>query len=254
MMRDFTINMYKNFCEILLKEGYTFATLTEYCREANLQRFVLMRHDVDKQEEHAMIMAKLEHSMGIISSYYFRCFGNSFNAKIIRTIHSLNHEIGYHYETLSKTNGDYGEAIKLFHKELTKLRELVPVTTICAHGAPLSKWDSKKLWERYNIADYGLIAESLLSFDFNDIYYLTDTGRRWNGEKVSVRDKVESKFNFNLRTTSSIIQEINKGTLPDRLMITIHPHRWNNKFPPWLYELIWQNIKNVGKRYFLVKK
>ena len=37
-------------------------------------------------------------------------------------IHDLGHEIGYHYEVLSKANGDYEKAMKLFEQELSEFR------------------------------------------------------------------------------------------------------------------------------------
>jgi len=39
--------------------------------------------------------------------------------------------------------------------------------------------------------DYGIIAEPYFDMDFKEVLYLTDTGRRWDGDRVSVRDKVE---------------------------------------------------------------
>jgi len=46
-------------------------------------------------------MARLEHASGIAGSYYFRAVPESWDEKIIQTICSLGHEIGYHYENLS---------------------------------------------------------------------------------------------------------------------------------------------------------
>jgi|ERR1035437_5345325 hypothetical protein len=54
------------------------------------------------------------------------------------------------------------------------------------HGSPLSKYDSKDLWKKYNYRDYKIIGEPYFDVDFNKVFYLTDTGRRWDGEKVSV--------------------------------------------------------------------
>ena len=59
------------------------------------------------------------------------------------------------------------------------------------HGSPLSKWDNRDLWKRYNYRDYGIIAEPYFDLDFDEVFYLTDTGRSWNNSKASVRDKVE---------------------------------------------------------------
>jgi len=104
---------------------------------------------------------------------------------------------------------------------------------------------------------------TLTSIKFN---YFTDTGRRWNGKKVSVRDRVmsgkpdgrgdkqlsraakgESRQNF--RSTADIIKAAETGSLPPVVMITLHPQRWDNRLMPWLYELFWQNTKNAVKRF-----
>jgi len=81
-------------------------------------------------------------------------------------------------------------AIRDFEWNLEKLRKFYPVKTICMHGSPLSKYDNRKLWEKYDYRDYGIIDEPYFDIDFNVVFYLTDTGRRWDGDSVSVRDKV----------------------------------------------------------------
>ena len=63
------------------------------------------------------------------------------------------------------------------------------------HGSPRSKWDSKDLWKEYNYRDYGIIGEPYFDIDFNKTAYYTDTGRMWDGEKFSVRDKTERQTN-----------------------------------------------------------
>ena len=67
-------------------------------------------------------MAKREHEMGIRSSYYFR-YPFTFRPDIIRKIRDLGHEIGYHYEVLSKTNGDYTKAIALFSDRVRRVQK-----------------------------------------------------------------------------------------------------------------------------------
>jgi hypothetical protein len=52
-------------------------------------------------------------------------------------------------------------------------------------------------------------------------------------------------------STRDIIKAANEGRLPDKIMMTFHPQRWNDKPLPWLKELVWQGVKNVGKRVLL---
>ena len=39
--------------------------------------------------------------------------------------------------------------------------------------------------------------------------------------------------------------------LPDKVMLTFHPQRWNDNFYDWTKELILQNSKNLAKRILL---
>jgi hypothetical protein len=73
------------------------------------------------------------------------------------------------------------------------MREIAPAVTICMHGSPLSKWDSRLLWQKYNYRDFGITGEPYFDIDFSQVLYLTDTGRRWDGEKVGLRDRAYVK-------------------------------------------------------------
>jgi hypothetical protein len=103
--------------------------------------------------------------------------------------------------------------------------------------------------------------------DLDEVFYLTDTGRRWDGDRVSVRDKVNAGMKDSLaqsrrdaekgknrfehlrfRSTFDIIAAAEKGLLPDKIMINTHPQRWTDDYVPWVKELVWQNVKNVIKK------
>ena len=84
-----------------------------------------------------------------------------------------------------------GGQVEDFRINLEKFREIYPVKTICMHGSPLSKYDNRLLWEKYDYRDFGIIGEPYFDIDFSEVLYLTDTGRRWDG--VSLRDKVSSR-------------------------------------------------------------
>ncbi|GAP42374.1 hypothetical protein TBC1_11503 [Lentimicrobium saccharophilum] len=105
----------------------------------------------------------------------------------------------------------------------------------------------------YHYRDFGILTEPYFDFDFNELFYLTDTGRRWDGWKFSVRDKIPLhqdrwiQQGLVFRGTGEIIKAARAGALPARIMITVHPQRWNDAFLPWAKELLWQNVKNQGK-------
>ncbi len=99
----------------------------------------------------------------------------------------------------------YELAIEDFEKNLEKLREICPVKTICMHGSPLSKIDNRDLWKVYDYRDYGIIGEPYFDIDFNEVLYLTDTGRRWDGERFNIRDKISFQHSaFSCQQTKEV--------------------------------------------------
>lgn len=230
-MRDFSFDIFRLLVRKLRKAGYEFRTLQDYI--ANPEgRVVLIRHDIDLVAASALRFAKVEHELGVSASYYFRTINTTFKPEIIKQVAGLGHEIGYHYEDLAKTNGDMEAAIKRFSANLDEFRKLYPVRTICMHGSAGSPYDPRDMWKNYNMADYGIVAEPYLSLDFNKVYYMSDTSQRWNGNKVAIRDKVQSSFNLSFTTTWDILDGIDK--LPDQVMLTMHPELWTETFWGWL--------------------
>ncbi len=247
-MRDFTLSTLELLLSTLLKNGYTFVTFEEYLMNKPSGKRIILRHDVDLQAQNSLETAIMEHKLGIKGTYYFRIVKQSNKPKIIRAIAELGHEIGYHYEDLASSYGKKEKAIKSFEKNLNYFRTYYPIKTICMHGSPVSKWDNRKLWENYDYKKYGLIGEPYFEIDFDKFFYLTDTGRRWDGEKVSVRDKIRNSHSHGLSFNTSFDIINNADKLPDQIMITTHPQRWNNNRFRWVLELVFQNIKNCVKR------
>ncbi|MFH0866494.1 MAG: hypothetical protein V1904_09870, partial [Bacteroidota bacterium] len=161
---------------------------------------------------------------------------------------SMGHEIGYHYEDFSLSYGNAEEAIQTFQTHLNKLKEIAEVKTICMHGSPLSKFNNHDLWKKYSYRNFGIAADVSLDFKKDEMLYLTDTGRRWDGSSYSIRDKTSPGISIHLHSTKDIIHFINTKDEPPSMMINTHPQRWNNKPLPWIRELLFQNIKNVAKK------
>jgi hypothetical protein len=123
------------------------------------------------------------------------------------------------------------------------------------HGSPRSLYDNKDIWKAYDYKKYDLIGEPYFDMDFNQIFYITDTGRMWDGFKVSVRDKVATTVNWpEYHTTQQIIEAIENKTFPSMVMMNFHPQRWTDNNYLWFSELVKQSIKNSIKKYFFVKR
>ncbi|MGF1586277.1 MAG: hypothetical protein ACFCUM_13210 [Bacteroidales bacterium] len=141
-----------------------------------------------------------------------------------------------------------------FKLNLERFRGVVPVRTVAMHGSPRSRFNNLDLWKWYDYRELGIIGEPYRDIDFSDVFYLTDTGRRWDDASVSVRDRVVSGFSvtaLRFRHTAQVIDAARRGVLPSRIMINVHPQRWSGSFVPWVRELVWQNVKNQVKRLFV---
>lgn len=260
-MKDFTLDIYRTLLETLQAKGYQLISYRDYvmtsCRKD--EKFVILRHDVDAKPENSLKTAQIEASMGAKATYYFRVGKESNNPEVIRAIVALGHEIGYHYEDMSLCGGDIDKAYDHFQTWLEYFRQYYAVETICMHGAPTSKWDGKDLWKKYDYKALGIIGEPYMDTDFSDVFYLTDTGRCWDGYKVSVRDKIPefqdewTKAGLTWHTTSQLMAAIEQGRLPKHVMMTTHPQRWTNNRGAWYKEAITQKLKNIIKRILLWK-
>ena len=246
---DFTLQKYTQLLNALKESGVQFQ----------------LRHDVDLLPANSLRTAQIENSLQIKATYYFRMVPESYDESIIRQISALGHEIGYHYESLTTCRGDMEAAYRDFCDNLAKLRKIVPVNKICMHGSPRSPYDSKDLWQHYDYRALGIDYEPYFDTDFSRTIYITDTGRRWDGYHVSVRDKIpqyqEQWENQGLvfHTTDDIIAQLGNPDSPLRqshyaMLITTHPQRWNPFGIRYLKEYCAQSVKNYINRFLIHRK
>lgn len=296
---DFTISVLRELLTVLLDAGYVFSTVNDFVAlkgQAEGKRLVL-RHDVDKKPINSLIVAKTESELGINGTFYFRIMPGIFDKGITSEISSMGHEVGYHYEDIDlvsrksqaasrkpRFNGEYDlvkMAFESFRANLGLMREIVPVDTVCMHGSPMSRYDSRLMWKYFDYDNLGIKGEPYFDIPLDEMLYLTDTGRRWDGSAVSVRDRVynrnESYYagwvrkpvigsamaiterggvfqkQFRFRNTGDIISALSSKHLPERIMLTVHPQRWSNTVTEWAAELLAQNAKNQVK-YFINRR
>lgn len=255
---DFTLDKYTELVKTFRSKGFAFWTFEQYCtrKDSTPEKMVIMRHDVDKKPENALVMARIESEAGIKATYYFR--ESTFDENVVREIAGLGHEIGYHYETYSDCDGHIGDAIELFKDNLEKIRKIYDVKTISMHGSPMSDCDNRDLWLTYDYHDYGIIGEPYIDVDYSQMFYLTDTGRRWDGFNMSVRDKIPAfqekwaEEGLIFHSTDEIISDISSPKSlvvgKSHVLITTHPQRWTNNKWQWLVELVSQFMKNCVKK------
>jgi len=238
LSRDFTLAKYGELLETLQRAGYRMLSVGDFLAREESFPCAILRHDVDRREERALTMALLEKDRGIHSTYYFRMGPGLGKAKVVHRIKALGHEVGYHYEVLSKAGGDREKARKLFDDELSRLRQMAEVRTAAMHGRPLSPWNNLSFWETCRPEDFGLMGEAYLSFDrLSQAVYLSDTGRGWNsGDNLRDRFSPEGPaMPGPFSSTGELIRFLGKKPFPV-VYLLVHPNRWTSRAGPWLLQ------------------
>lgn len=231
---DFTIRKYHELIRAFVESGYQITTVRQFLETRPVGKVLVLRHDVDEQPQNALKMARTENGLGINATYYFRKVPKSDHPDVIREIVAMGHEIGYHYEDLTLSEGDFSAALASFTRNLEYFRKYYPVKTVCMHGSSSSRYDNREIWKKVQLADYGLIGEPYLSFDYNQVFYLTDTGYAWDGGKYAVRDRVESPFPLSFHRTEEVIGTVRTGHFPEQTLMLAHT-LWTDSLPLWTF-------------------
>lgn len=251
-MRDFTLAAYNQLLQALRDNQFIFHRFNNRpAAQTHGPHHVILRHDVDRMPARALRMAELEASKNIQSTYFFRTKRVSFNKNIIRKIHSLGHEVGYHYECLSDTHGDLEKAWQLFQQELAKFRGLCEVKSIAMHGRPLLPYDNRDLWDNFDYREAGINLEAYKDIPWGEYEYFTDVGGRWDCEN-NLRDYVpghESR-RWTISTTLELIEQLQN--IEKNIIISTHPERWPGNFPGWIhartFDLAINQVKKLIRR------
>lgn len=249
-MRDFTLDMYADLCATAHAAGYVPMTVRQYLTDlARPARVLIMRHDIDRWPQRALAMAELEARLGMVATYYVRMTRHVFRPALIVRLADLGHEIGYHYETLSRARGDVPRALAAMCDELAALRAIASVDTAAMHGSPLSSIDNRDIWRHATLADFGLRGEAYLSLDYGQLGYYTDTGRSWSAHATNLRDRPSATTLAVIPATSSEdLRAVIASGHYAALCIQSHPERWSDNFAGWCVSALVDGAVNVVKR------
>ena len=231
---DFTFDAYDRLLEAGAAADYRFLTVEEYLRSADRpERAIILRHDVDRRPATARAMAESEADHGVSATYYLRA--PLFEPGFARELEARGHEVGYHYEDLAAVEGDHAAARSRFDRNVARFRAHVDVSTVCAHGSPLSPHDNRQFWENgANLADWDLLGDAGLSLEHDSAAadsprYFSDTGRTW-GTEVPGYGRVS--------TTGDLV-EVLENRLCDRCYVLAHPGRWAGTRTQLLSRVAW---------------
>jgi hypothetical protein len=253
MSDGFTLSAYADLLEAIEAGGHEFLTVRDYFASESLpERFVVLRHDVDRRPERARRMAELEASHDVQSTYYYRT--STFSADRTVPVARLGHEVGYHYEDYVAADGDLRAAHRRFAMNLQRFRRnhTEPIETICMHGNPLSPHDNRAMWTQPDAPDleeYDLLGEAYLSMDFVDVSYFSDTGRTWQDGSLKIKDHTmgEGEKAVDPATTMELAALFREGAV-ERACVLAHPERWVDSLPELLVARSTDGAVNIVKR------
>jgi hypothetical protein len=246
---DFTLHVFRELLEALSESRYRVVPVYEFleCPDVSSSKTAVLRHDVDRRPDMARAVARLEYSVRVRATFYFRV--STLEPAIAREMESMGHEVGYHYEDLAACEGDLAQAWERFQANVARFGSMCMLRTICMHGSPLSSFDNLDLWKMFSYKSLGLLGEPYLDFDYSRVTYLTDTGRRWDGGGVSIRDRVpQASINFPCHSSFDLIAALRGGHFPRLVHMATHPERWHEDRLGWTVALASQGVKNMAKR------
>jgi len=248
---EFTTAAYADLLDAIDDAGVETLTVREYLASDDLpERFVLLRHDVDRKPGNAERMAEVEAGRDVSATYY--CRTSTFTRERVRRIESLGHEVGYHYEDYVRASGDLDDAHRRFANNVNVFRQACDVDTVCMHGNPLSPHDNRDMWTAAGAPDfeaYDLLGEAYLSMDFADVTYFSDTGRTWLDGDLKIKDETvgDDGEAVAAETTTDLATLFRTGEL-DRACVLAHPSRWADSLPELVSAHSLDRAVNLVKR------
>jgi len=177
----FTFAHYREILEKALDLGYVFNTFDGY-EEVSAPRLILLRHDIDLSLDNCLRLARIEHELGVQSTFFVRVHARLYNPfefqsyKKLREIESLGHEMALHYEPGFALAVDEDEEL-MVRREKTILESVLnhPVVSASAHlpgktGSTICDANKESFSIKYDAYSPRFI---------KDFKYLSDSNGRW---------------------------------------------------------------------------
>ncbi len=180
----FSLDSYGEMLRKAKRSGYRFPKLPGFKDwMGKYRKFLLLRHDVDLSPLNALEMAKVEHSLGVVSTYYVLLRSVFYNPaaepffKAFKKIIAMGHDIGLHYDCgFYEENGmDIGRGII---KDADALQNIlgVKIRSVAQHKPAVRKGIYKPPSIYVDAYD-----EILL----NKARYISESGFKWRGETLA---------------------------------------------------------------------
>jgi len=179
---EFTIDAYRQLLNLIRSKGYPFC----FYHEADLlEKAVILRHDVDFSLDKAVEMAKLEHEMGIRSTYFILLTTDFYNVFSKRSYEKLNrilsygHEIGLHFDEKRYEIHSIDNFKKYVELEATIIGNLlnIDVKVVSMHRPSILVLD--------NDIQFDHLINTYSSKYFKKMKYLSDSRLSWREDPIA---------------------------------------------------------------------
>lgn len=237
---EFTFEAYKHLIKALIENGYT---ITGYDNYEGYEKVAILRHDIDMDIYKALEMARLEAELGVKSTYYVLIssdFYNVFsrkNTEYLRTMLSLGHSVGLHFDEKKYEAED--NIVEKIEQEVDILDLYLggTVTSVSMHRP-----SQRTLESNYAIRD-GKIINSYGTEFFKNFKYVSDSRRNWREDIFElIRINTFKKLHI---LTHPIWYGVESSSMKQVLLSFIERAKQER------YETLCDNIRDLDKELIL---
>ncbi len=181
---------YRDCLQQAREQGYVIIPFREVGTLKEEQRFIILRHDIEHSVGKALAMARLEHEMGIQTTYFVRLHASTYNIFEYKAYHALKeimaygHEIGLHFEALDFAHiFPKEDSINVFLREKKVLETVLEITvhSAAAHGEHTAAGPrhNRSFFENVSKEEVGIWYDAYDSAYTREIKYISDSFGMW---------------------------------------------------------------------------
>lgn len=183
---EFTLEDYRKLLNTSLEIGYKICS---YDNIDDFERGIILRHDVDFSPIKALEVAKIEHELGVKSTYFvllstefYNVFSNE-SAEIFKDILSMGHEIGLHFDEQRYTTTSLEQIKENIYNEAEILGRALStqINVISMHRPSKFTLDA-------SIELEGFINSYSKKY-FKDMTYISDSRMHWREDPIALVSK-----------------------------------------------------------------
>jgi hypothetical protein len=186
---SFYLAHYTETIKRALHLGYKFYTFNNYIEGSTKEQCIILRHDIDFSIERALEMAKIEHSLGVPGTYFFRLHAKTYNPYefksylILRQIRDMGHEVGLHTEALDVEYITKENSLDIFRREKEILEQILQIS-INSAAEHRDFTGLNRDWNNHFFAKYTKEEAGILNYPFEDRFfkdmkYISDSLGNW---------------------------------------------------------------------------